>query len=163
MKIENKINKLIADFEALNVKAYFVSNSECLHKDELNERYSKSATFRIDYPEGLGFDDSPLASQIWETKEAISELDIKNLEEVYNDALHGYVKLFMPLHDLLDHYSVETKCRRCGDVTRWVFADKSSLTEKQFTERMQHETANPKLYLCSICGMNTVHDILSYI
>lgn len=58
----------------------------------------------------------------------------------------------------------ETKCRRCGKLHDWVFADKESfnITLSQFITAITDKITYPRSDRCLKCKKQTVQDVVSY-
>lgn len=62
-----------------------------------------------------------------------------------------------------DNWVYETKCRRCGEITEYVFGSKDKIKVNDFSDTMENRlSAHPRDYGCIKCGKMTVQDIVSY-
>jgi len=65
--------------------------------------------------------------------------------------------------DMRDNWVYETKCRRCGEITEYVFGSKDKIKVNDFSDTMENRlSAHPRDYGCIKCGKMTVQDIVSY-
>jgi hypothetical protein len=60
------------------------------------------------------------------------------------------------------NYNYETKCRRCGKLTKWRFSILDKITWGQFAEAMQDYIEHPRQNKCNTCEKQTVQDVVSY-
>lgn len=56
----------------------------------------------------------------------------------------------------------ETKCRRCGNVTRWNFSDRKYTCYTDFNRWAHEHSSFPFISHCDKCLMNTVQDLVSF-
>lgn len=58
----------------------------------------------------------------------------------------------------------ETKCRRCGKLHDWVFADREAfdITFSQFLKAMMEKITYPTTANCKECKKPTLQDLVAY-
>lgn len=56
----------------------------------------------------------------------------------------------------------ETKCRRCGTLTEWVYGSLKGTSYVDFLTDMVHLVKNPKQYRCVECCTYTVQDVVKH-
>lgn len=62
----------------------------------------------------------------------------------------------------MESWNYETKCRRCGKLHDWWFADKINFDWLKFVGAMNDHLVNPRSYKCDDCKKETVQDVVSY-
>lgn len=56
----------------------------------------------------------------------------------------------------------ETKCRRCGSLCKWTYADASEEGLTVFKSAMVRRTSTPFNYECPHCAKETIQDLVFY-
>ncbi len=62
----------------------------------------------------------------------------------------------------LENWIYETKCRRCGKISRWFFASRETINYLTFKTVMTNYITSPRQFQCDGCGKKGVHDIISF-
>jgi len=62
----------------------------------------------------------------------------------------------------IENWIYETKCRRCGKISRWFFASRETINYLAFSTAMSDYITSPRQFLCNSCGKKGVHDIISF-
>jgi hypothetical protein len=60
------------------------------------------------------------------------------------------------------NYNYETKCRRCGTLTKWHFSPANRFSYLEFVDAMEDYIQYPRAFECSNCKKKTVQDVVSY-
>lgn len=60
------------------------------------------------------------------------------------------------------NYNYETKCRRCGLLTAWYFAEVGNVAYGDFLLAITDYIQYPRAYKCNTCNKQTVQDVVSY-
>lgn len=61
-----------------------------------------------------------------------------------------------------ENWIYETKCRRCGDLAEFYFAQKSKVSRPQFLETMNDYIKFPRMRYCQHCGKQTIQELVSH-
>jgi len=59
-------------------------------------------------------------------------------------------------------WTYETKCRRCGKLTTWVFCEVGQIDNTRVLDAIHNKIIQPRLERCDVCKKNTIQDIVSY-
>lgn len=62
----------------------------------------------------------------------------------------------------IENWIYETKCRRCGKISRWFFASRQTINQLAFSTAMSDYIAHPRQFQCNGCNKKGVHDIISF-
>lgn len=60
------------------------------------------------------------------------------------------------------NYYYETKCRRCGKLKEWFFANSETITWSHFVMAIEDYITSPRQMECEKCKKETVQDVVSY-
>jgi hypothetical protein len=61
-----------------------------------------------------------------------------------------------------NNYFYETKCRRCGDITKQTYSEMSPAGFSAFSNDMNERSLKPRPYRCGECRELTSQDVVFY-
>jgi ribosomal protein L37E len=73
-----------------------------------------------------------------------------------------YINIDDQLVSSIENWIYETKCRRCGKISRWFFASRENMDYLAFKTVMTDFIVSPRQFICNGCGKKGVHDIISF-
>lgn len=157
MRINEKIQKLLVEFDHINIDADFELNIEIID----NIGYKKTAVISYIHADNGKKTNLIISRQEWQTEYEICETDIENLNSLYNQAKRYYGKMYSTSR--YNHEELyQTKCRICGTIHDWQFYKIDDSENLGFLGYIKSHILTPSLFVCKKCDYETIHDIVSY-
>jgi hypothetical protein len=63
---------------------------------------------------------------------------------------------------MMNNFIYETKCRRCGDITKRTYAERTPAGFSAFSHDMYERSVKPRPYRCEECKELTAQDVIFY-